>query len=56
MVRSTLSGVSFQLAADRGIASWKLTPRKDRTAIPRTMLRDTYMQATNETKEGIIDV
>ena len=34
-----ISGVSFQLAMPPSPASWKLTPRKNRTAISRTMLK-----------------
>ena len=37
IVRET-SGVSFQLAMPLSTASWKLTPRKNRTVISRTVL------------------
>ena len=32
-----ISGISFQLAMERSTASWKLTPRKDRSVIFRTV-------------------
>jgi hypothetical protein len=39
-----LSGVRFQLAMPRYPASWKLTPRRNRTVISRTMLSRAVIQ------------